>query len=414
MAPTPTPVRRIYELRPQEGASLTYTVTVRSPTDEVVSVTGVAADEDRDGAFVPEGVASGPVQVPPGEEADVTVEGTVTAAGSARRTCRSRSPARAAQRRRDVDVGARARHPGRDPGAGLLMAPLRWVLFDLNGTLVDPAVMAQPLGDSAADEALVTAAVDDAIQLAMVVTLTGREAEFAELVRAGLRRRLRLAGRDPSAADEALGLMGAMPAFIDAPAALERLRGIGLQLGVLTQSSAAAADAVLRFAGLRDASIVVSAAESSAFKPDPRPYRMALERVESTADEVALVAAHWWDVAGAKRAGLRTGWVARHDLVLPDGLPEPDVGGRDLLEVAEAWPRSPGAAALGATPGYRCAWSFQVVRPHPEKSIPSIPGAVLEHRDAGVGVAGEPEPGRCSGSKSSPNSARPRKKCSQP
>ena len=53
------------------------------------------------------------------------------------------------------------------------MTPLRWVLFDLNGTLVDPAVMAQPLGDTAADEDLVTAAVDDAIQLAMVTTLTG-------------------------------------------------------------------------------------------------------------------------------------------------------------------------------------------------------------------------------------------------
>ncbi len=68
---------RIYELRPQEGASLTYTFTVRNPTDEVVSVTGVAADEDRDGAFVPERIADGPVPVPPGEEADVTVEGTV-------------------------------------------------------------------------------------------------------------------------------------------------------------------------------------------------------------------------------------------------------------------------------------------------------------------------------------------------
>jgi 2-haloacid dehalogenase len=216
------------------------------------------------------------------------------------------------------------------------MAPLRWVLFDLNGTLVDPAVMAQPLGDTAPDEDLVMAAVDDAIQLAMVTTLTGREAVFADLVRAGLARRLRLAGRDTGAADDALGLMGSMPAFIDAPAALEQLRGIGLRLGVLTQSAADAADAVLRFAGLRDRiEAVMSAPESGAFKPDPRPYRMALERVEATGEEVALVAAHWWDVAGAKAAGLRTGWVARRDLVLPDGVPEPDVGGRDLMEVAE-------------------------------------------------------------------------------
>ena len=216
------------------------------------------------------------------------------------------------------------------------MTPLRWVLFDLNGTLVDTAVMAQPLGDTGADEELVNAAVHDTIQLAMVVTLTGREAEFSELVRAGLRRRLRLAGRDPAVADDALGLMGSMPAFLDAPAALERLRGIGLRLGVLTQSAAPAADGVLRFAGLRDRiEIVISAPESGAFKPDPRPYRMALERIGADAGEVALVAAHWWDVTGAKAAGLRTGWVARRDLVLPDGLPEPDVGGRDLAEVAE-------------------------------------------------------------------------------
>ncbi len=213
---------------------------------------------------------------------------------------------------------------------------LRWVLFDLNGTLVDTAVMAQPLGDTAADEDLVSAAVDDAIQLAMVVTLTGREAEFPELVRAGLRRRLRLAGRDPSAAGDAVGLLGSMPAYFDAPAALERLRGVGLRLGVLTQSAPEAADGVLRFSGLRDrVELVVSASEAGAFKPDPRPYRLAVDRTGAEADEVALVAAHWWDVAGAKRAGLRTGWVARRDLVLPASVPEPDVCGRDLTEVAE-------------------------------------------------------------------------------
>ena len=221
---------------------------------------------------------------------------------------------------------------------------LSWVLFDLNGTLVDPVVMAQPLGDSGADEALVLDAIDDAIQQAMVVTMTGARAEFSELVRAGLRRRLAMAGRDPAVADDALGLMGSMPAFIDAPAALEHLRGVGLRLGVLTQSSAAAADAVLRFAGLRDRiELVLSAPESGAFKPDPRPYAMAVERTGAPAGEVALVAAHWWDVAGAKAAGLRTGWVARRDLVLPDSVPRPDVGGRDLTEVAEGLAKLAGA-----------------------------------------------------------------------
>jgi len=217
---------------------------------------------------------------------------------------------------------------------------LSWVLFDLNGTLVDPAVLAQPLGDSAADEELVLHAFDDAVQQAMVLTLTGATGTFADLIEAGLRRRLILAGRNPNAAEDAIGLLGSMPAFIDAPAALEQLRGIGLRLGVVTQSALEAAESVLRFSGLRDRlELVVSAAEAGAFKPDPRPYRLALERTGAPAEEVALVAAHWWDVAGAKRAGLKTGWVGRRDLVLPDSVPEPDVSGRDLLEVAEGLAR---------------------------------------------------------------------------
>jgi 2-haloacid dehalogenase len=169
-----------------------------------------------------------------------------------------------------------------------------------------------------------------------VLQLTGGTAVFADLIGAGLRRRLAMAGRDPAAAEDALGLLGSMPAFIEAPAAMERLRGAGLRLAVLTQSAPEAADAVLRFAGLRDRlELVVSVAEAGAFKPDPRPYRLAVERTGAAADEVALVAAHWWDVTGAKAAGLRTGWVARRDLVMPDSVPAPDVSGRDLAEVAE-------------------------------------------------------------------------------
>jgi 2-haloacid dehalogenase len=219
---------------------------------------------------------------------------------------------------------------------------LRWVLFDLNGTLVDPSVLAQPLGDGDEAEALIDATFDEAVQAAMVATLTGTAAGFADLLAGALRRRLALAGRDPADAEPVLGLLGSMPAFVEAPAALERLRGVGLRLGVLTQSGADAAEAVLRFAGLYDRiELVVSAAEAGAFKPDPRPYRLAVERTGASPGEVALVAAHWWDVAGAKRAGLRTGWVARRDLVLPETVPEPDVRGRDLTEVAE------GIAALG-------------------------------------------------------------------
>jgi 2-haloacid dehalogenase len=215
---------------------------------------------------------------------------------------------------------------------------LSWVLFDLNGTLVDPSVLAQPLGDSAAADEVVLDSFDEANMQAMVATLTSERPPFAQLLEASLRRRTELAGGDPDAAADAIGLLGSMPAFIEAPSALERLRGEGLKLGVLTQSTTEAADAVLRFAGLRDRmDLVIGADATGTFKPDPRAYRAAVDRTDAAGPgDVCLVAAHWWDVTGAKRAGLRTGWVARRERILLATVPEPDFRGRDLDEVAEA------------------------------------------------------------------------------
>jgi 2-haloacid dehalogenase len=214
--------------------------------------------------------------------------------------------------------------------------PLRWVLFDLNLTLVDPTVLAQPLGDSAEAEDLVFAAFDTAVAQAMAITLTGAHAEFRDLVDAALRRGLALAGRDEALAADALALVGSMPAFIEAPGALERLRGEGVQLGVLSQSSTSAADQVLRFAGLRDRmDLVIGADEVGAFKPHPRTYATAIERTGVPIGEVCFVAAHWWDVMGAARAGIRTGWVARRERALLATVPEPTVRGDDLAQVAD-------------------------------------------------------------------------------
>jgi 2-haloacid dehalogenase len=214
---------------------------------------------------------------------------------------------------------------------------LSWVIFDLNGTLVDPSVLAQPLGDSAAAETLVTLAFDDAVMQAMVATITAEHPPFPDLIEAALRRRIALAGGNPDTAADAVALLRSMPAFLETPAALERLRGEGVRLGVLTQSSTEAADAVLRFAGLRDRiELLLGSDETGAYKPHPSTYRTALERTGATAGEVCMVAAHWWDMTGAKRSGLRTGWVARRERVLLSTVPEPDVTGADLTEVAEA------------------------------------------------------------------------------
>jgi 2-haloacid dehalogenase len=207
-----------------------------------------------------------------------------------------------------------------------------WVLFDLNGTLVDPSGLAEPLG---VDAGFVSAAFDEANAAAMVATLGGVRTEFKALLESALRRRLAAAGAADSGVPEALGRLSSMPAYPDARGALERLCDGGCTLGVLTQSSAEAAETVLGPSGLRDVlAFVASAPEGGAYKPDPRAYRHGLAR--AGADTAWFVAGHWWDVAGATAAGLRGAWVARTDVAYPDALPQPEATGADLAAVAEA------------------------------------------------------------------------------
>jgi 2-haloacid dehalogenase len=119
--------------------------------------------------------------------------------------------------------------------------------------------------------------------------------------------------------------------------ALRRLRDAGLRLAALTNSTEQVARAQLEYAGLIDLfELVLSADTVRRLKPAPEPYRMAAERLGVAVDQVRLIAAHAWDVAGAGRAGCATAFVARPGKVLDPLVERPEIVGADLAEVADA------------------------------------------------------------------------------
>jgi 2-haloacid dehalogenase len=106
---------------------------------------------------------------------------------------------------------------------------------------------------------------------------------------------------------------------------------------VLTNSATAAAEQVLAAAGLLGRLDLVAGSDAvEAFKPDPRVYRHGIERTGAAPGEICMVAAHWWDLMGAARVGLRTGWVDRDGGPLPGLGPEPDHRGANLDELARS------------------------------------------------------------------------------
>ena len=155
------------------------------------------------------------------------------------------------------------------------------VLLDLNGTLLDPGRSQE--------------AVTAAVRRAMIHTLAGAFRPLADLLSA-------VGGTLPEA----------MPPYPDVPPGLERLGAAGHRLAVLTNSARETAEAQLAKAGIRDAfEQVIGADQIGAHKPDPRTYAFALDRLGAVPDDAWLVAAHDWDVIGARVAGLRAAFVDR-------------------------------------------------------------------------------------------------------
>jgi putative hydrolase of the HAD superfamily len=115
----------------------------------------------------------------------------------------------------------------------------------------------------------------------------------------------------PDAREILLGSLS-FPAFDDAVPALRELRGRGLRLAVVSNWDSSLRE-VLESAGVHElVDAVVSSAEVGAAKPDPAPFRAALEALGCGAKEAVHVGDREDnDVRGAEAAGIRAVRLAR-------------------------------------------------------------------------------------------------------
>jgi 2-haloalkanoic acid dehalogenase type II len=131
-----------------------------------------------------------------------------------------------------------------------------------------------------------------------------------------------LTGLSPAAAEDLERRWDKLPAWDGAQEALDRLAG-RTRLAVVTNcSTRLGRKAATRLHTRWDT--VVTAEEAGFYKPDARPYRLALERIGVAPHEAAFVAGSGYDLIGTAAVGLRTYWHNRVGLKLPEGAPAPD------------------------------------------------------------------------------------------
>jgi 2-haloacid dehalogenase len=212
-------------------------------------------------------------------------------------------------------------------------------VFDVNETLLDLAAMDPHFQRIFGDAGVRMTWFSQMISSALVATVTGAYHPFGDHAMAALemtaeRAGVELADDDKEAVAAQLRRLPAHPEVADA---LRRLGDAGLRLAALTNSTEEVARPQLEHAGLLDRfELVLSADTVRRLKPAPEPYRMAAERLGVAVDQVRLIAAHAWDVAGAARAGCASAFVTRPGKVLDPLVERPEIIGADLAEVADA------------------------------------------------------------------------------
>ena len=220
------------------------------------------------------------------------------------------------------------------------LAPLHGIracVFDAYGTLFDVAAAARTCGAELGEKssALSTLWREKQLQYTWLRALQGRHADFWQVTGEALDfalETLRLSGS--GLRERLLSLYLTLDAFPEVRDTLARLKQAGMRTAILSNGSPHMLQAAVegaRIAHLLDA--VLSVEEVGIYKPHPRVYQLAVERLGLEAGAIAFQSSNAWDAWAASAFGMRVVWCNRYDQ-RPEKLPgTPDREIRSLAEL---------------------------------------------------------------------------------
>ena len=161
------------------------------------------------------------------------------------------------------------------------------------------------------------------LQYSLMRSLMGRHRDFWQLTEDGLVYACKSLDLELTA-DSRTRLLEAylsLAAFPDVKPGLEALKQQGLRLAILSNGEPKMLEAAARSAGILSLlDRIVSVEEVKIFKPSPRVYNLAPERLSVSHAELGFVSSNSWDAAGAAAAGLTTFWIQRSASEPPEEL----------------------------------------------------------------------------------------------
>jgi 2-haloacid dehalogenase len=213
------------------------------------------------------------------------------------------------------------------------------VVFDVNETLSDMAPMAHRFADVGAPEHLAKLWFATLLRDGFALTAAGAQESFAVLAREGLR--LLLPGSTSSsdvehAVEHIMLGFTTLPVHPDVAQGVRALRAAGLRLVTLTNGATSVAEGLFDRADIRDEfERLLSVDDAGAWKPARAAYEYAARVCGTELGDMLLVAVHPWDIDGAARAGMQTGWLNRAGSAYPSYFTTATYTAASLTELAE-------------------------------------------------------------------------------
>jgi 2-haloacid dehalogenase len=220
--------------------------------------------------------------------------------------------------------------------SGTALTGIRACVFDAYGTVFDFASAAaccrDVLGEAA--ERLTALWRDKQLQYTWLRAAQGRHADFWQVTGDALDFALETMGlADPGLRERLMQLYLTLEPFPEVAAVLRRLRSAGLTTAILSNGTPAMLAAAIANAGL--ASLfdhVLSVEEVGVYKPHPKVYRLACDRLGLAANAIVFLSSNAWDAHAASASGMGVVWCNRYGQK-PERLPgRPD---REIATLAE-------------------------------------------------------------------------------
>lgn len=200
------------------------------------------------------------------------------------------------------------------------------VVFDAYGTLLDinAAVSVHQDALGPLTEPISALWRQKQLEYSWLVGLRGDYVDFWQLTERALAYAFKAHNLEPGVAlfQHLLDAYWRLKAFDDCVPCLTWLQEQGFKTGILSNGSPEMLRGAVEMAGISSRLNEIFSADSvQSYKPDPKVYNIPVEAHSLERQEVLLVSANPWDVAGAKAYGFQVAWLNREGAGRLDELP---------------------------------------------------------------------------------------------